>query len=60
MSAYLIAQHHVSDRAGFEEWRSKVIPIIEQNEGRFVVRSDNVDVLEWSAPLQPDRRRAYD
>jgi uncharacterized protein (DUF1330 family) len=46
MSAYLIAQHHVSDRAGFEEWRSKVMPIIEQNGGRFVVRSDNVDVLE--------------
>jgi uncharacterized protein (DUF1330 family) len=46
MSAYLIAQHHVSDRAGFEEWRSKVIPIIEQNGGRFVVRSDNVDVLD--------------
>ena len=31
---------------GSEEWRSKVIPIIEQNGGRFVVRSDNVDVLE--------------
>ena len=44
MSAYLIAQHHVSDRAGFEEWRSKVIPMLgstwEAASPRFDYRID--------------------
>ena len=46
MSAFLIAQHDVGDPAAFQEWRAKVIPIIERRGGRFVVRSNQVQVLE--------------
>ena len=46
MAAYLIAQHKVTDQAAFEEFRSKVAPIIEDRGGRFLVRSPNVEVLD--------------
>jgi hypothetical protein len=39
------------DRKGFEEWRATVVPIIEQNGGRFLVRSDRVEVLEGDLRL---------
>ena len=46
MAAYLIACHDVTDPAGFQSWRAKVLPIIERHGGRAVVRSNKVEVLD--------------
>ena len=50
MAAYLIGQHKVTDQAAFEEFRRKAVPMIEGHGGRFIVRSQSVEVLdgEWA------------
>ncbi|ACL61407.1 DUF1330 domain-containing protein [Methylobacterium nodulans] len=64
MAAYLIAQHKITDRAVFEEFRSKAIPLIESRGGRFIVRSEKVEVREgdWAPDMVvviefPDREK---
>jgi uncharacterized protein (DUF1330 family) len=46
MAAYLIAQHKITDRAAFDEFRSRAVPFIEGRGGRFVLRSTKVEVRE--------------
>ncbi len=53
MAAYLIAEHEIIDAAKFEEYRSRVAPMIERFGGRYVTRGGTHKVLEghW----QPNR-----
>ncbi len=46
MSAYVIANLEVIDPEGFQEYRKRVGPIIEQYGGRYLVRGGNYEVLE--------------
>ena len=51
MAGYVIAQLlHVSDAAGFEEYRSKVAATVERYGGKFLVRGGEVQVLEGDWP----------
>ena len=38
MSAYLIAEHIVTDAAKFEEYRTKVGPMIAEHGGRYLTK----------------------
>jgi uncharacterized protein (DUF1330 family) len=53
MPAYLIAQHKISDPARFEEYRSRVAPLIASFGGRYITRPGSHQVLggDW----HPDR-----
>ena len=53
MAAYLIAQIEVTDPERYQEYRSKVVAVIEKHGGRFIVRGPEVTVLEG----RHDRRR---
>jgi len=53
MAAYLIAEHLISDASVFEEYRSKVAPIIERFGGRYLTRAGSHEVLDGS--WQPTR-----
>lgn len=56
MPAYLIAEHKITDPAKFEEYRSKVAPMIAKFGGRYVTRGGSHKVLEAdNAVWQPDR-----
>jgi uncharacterized protein (DUF1330 family) len=56
MPAYLIAEHKITDPAKFEEYRSKVAPMIAKFGGRYVTRGGSHKVLEEdNAVWQPDR-----
>lgn len=46
MAAYIIANLEVLDPEGFQEYRKRVGPIIEQYGGRYLVRGGNHEVLE--------------
>jgi uncharacterized protein (DUF1330 family) len=39
MPAYLIVEHIITDRAKFEEYRTKVGPLIAQFGGRYLTKS---------------------
>ena len=39
MSAYLIAEHIITDVAKFEEYRTKVGPMIAKYGGRYLTKS---------------------
>lgn len=46
MAGYLIANIEVSDPAKFEEYRQKVVPVIEKFGGRYLVRGGDIRRLE--------------
>ena len=46
MAAYLIANIEVKDPAKFEEYRQKVVPVIQKFGGRYLVRGGDVRRLE--------------
>lgn len=50
MPAYLIASIDVHDPAGFEEYRTRVTPVVEAHGGRYLVRTDKLEPLEGTEP----------
>jgi len=50
MAAYLIADIEVIDRAGYEEYRSKVPATVAAYGGRYLARGGTTELLEgtWS------------
>ena len=50
MPAYLVAQIDVHDPAAFEEYRVRVAPVVEAYGGRYLVRTDQLELLEGAAP----------
>ena len=48
MAAYLIAEHLIADAERFEEYRSKVAPMIERHGGRYLTRGGSHSVLDGS------------
>jgi uncharacterized protein (DUF1330 family) len=56
MPAYIIAEHTINDPAKFEEYRTKVDPIIAKHGGRYITRPGSHVVLEKeNAVWQPER-----
>jgi uncharacterized protein (DUF1330 family) len=53
MAAYLIVEHKITDSAKFQEYGSKVVPMIAKYGGRYLARSGH-KVLETNHWL-PDR-----
>ena len=53
MPAYLIAEHQITDTARFEEYRRRVVPMIEQFGGRYVTRAGSHNILDGT--WHPDR-----
>ncbi len=51
MPGYLIANLDVTDPAGFEEYRTKVSPLIAKFGGRYLVRGGDVKTLEGNLPI---------
>jgi uncharacterized protein (DUF1330 family) len=54
MAAYMIAEHKITDAAKFEEYRTKVGPMIAKHGGRYLTKGGNHKVLE-NGHWQPDR-----
>jgi uncharacterized protein (DUF1330 family) len=52
MSAYVIARISITDPAGFEQYKQMVPPTIERFGGRYVVRTDQFEVLEGREPRE--------
>lgn len=52
MAAYVVAQLDVHDPEGFQRYRDKVAPLVEQFGGRYIVRGGEITPLEGipSAP----------
>jgi len=46
MAAYLIAEHVISNASLFEEYRSKVAPMIERFGGRYLTRGGSHEILD--------------
>jgi len=44
--AYLVAHIDVHDPIVFEEYRTRVVPIIQQSGGRYLVRGGALEILE--------------
>lgn len=56
MAAYLIAEHRITDPAKFEEYRTKVGPMIARHGGRYLTRAGSHAILEQDkAVWQPER-----
>jgi uncharacterized protein (DUF1330 family) len=51
MAGYLIGNIEVTDPAKFEEYRQKVVPVIEKFGGRYLVRGGDACRLEGNLPL---------
>ena len=51
MAGYLIANIEVKDPPKFEEYRQKVVPLIEKFGGRYLVRGGELRRLEGDPPL---------
>ena len=54
MAAYLIAEHKITDAAKFEEYRTKVAPMIAKFGGRYLTRGGSHTILE-TGYWQPER-----
>jgi uncharacterized protein (DUF1330 family) len=54
MAAYWIGEHKITDGVKFEEYISKVVPLIERFGGRYLTRAGMHNILE-SGYWQPDR-----
>ena len=52
MTGYLIANIDVKDPTKFEEYRRKVVPVIEKFGGRYLIRGGDVRRLEGNLPLK--------
>lgn len=46
MAAYVLAQLDVHDPEGFQRYRDKVAPLVEQFGGRYIVRGGDITSLE--------------
>ena len=46
MSAYVIVDIEIFDRAGFAEYRKAVVPLVEKCGGKYIAASDRVEALE--------------
>lgn len=46
MPAYLVAHIDVHDPAGFEEYRTRVVPVVAAYGGRYLVRGGALETLE--------------
>jgi uncharacterized protein (DUF1330 family) len=56
MPAYIIAEHTIIDAARFEEYRTKVGPIIAKHGGRYITKAGSHVILEEEqAVWQPER-----
>jgi uncharacterized protein (DUF1330 family) len=54
MAAYIIAEHKITNAAKFEEYRTKVAPMIAKHGGRYLTKGGSHKVLE-NGHCQPDR-----
>ena len=54
MPAYLIAEHKITDTVKFEEYRTKVAPMIARFGGRYLTRGGSHKILEQGY-WQPER-----
>jgi uncharacterized protein (DUF1330 family) len=50
MAAYVVVQEIVENETKFSQYREKVMPILEQHGGRFLVRGGNMKVVEGEWP----------
>ncbi len=56
MSAYIIAEHKIIDATKFEEYRTKVAPMIAKYGGRYLTKAGSHVILEKErAVWQPER-----
>jgi len=46
MPAYLVAHIDVHDPTGFEEYRTRVVPVVAAYGGRYLVRGSALETLE--------------
>ena len=53
MPAYYIGEHKISDAALFEDYLSKVVPMIERVGGRYLTKAGSHEILEGD--WQPNR-----
>ena len=54
MAAYLIAEHVITDSAKFDEYRTKVAPMIAKHGGRYLTRAGS-HALPEGGPWNPER-----
>jgi len=54
MPAYLVVEHTITDAAKFEEYRTKVGPMIAKHGGRYLTKGGSHKLLETSR-RPPDR-----
>ena len=50
MAAYLIAEHIITDAARFDEYRTKVAPMMAKYGGRYLTKSGTHEMLEGKRP----------
>jgi len=55
MPAYLIADETITDSETFDEYKRKVLPMIEKFGGRFLSRGGALEVLESGKDWTPGR-----
>jgi uncharacterized protein (DUF1330 family) len=56
MPAYLIAEHTITDAAKFEEYRTKVAPMIAKFGGKYLTKGGSHRIFEKdNAVWQPER-----
>lgn len=46
MPAYVVAAHSITDPARFEEYKSKIGPMVGKYGGRYLTRGNNLRMLE--------------
>ena len=46
MAAYVILEIEIVDPVGFEEYKKRVVPIVEKYGGQYIAVSDQVETLE--------------
>jgi uncharacterized protein (DUF1330 family) len=46
MAAYVIVDLEIVDPAGFDKYRKRIVPIVENYGGKYIVVSDRVETLE--------------
>src|SRR5437763_15557160 len=46
MSAYIIVEIEIIDPVGFEEYKKRVVPIVEKYGGKYIAVSDRGETLE--------------
>jgi uncharacterized protein (DUF1330 family) len=56
MAAYIIAEHQITDPTKFEEYRTKVAPMIAKHGGRYLTKVGSHLILEKEkAVWEPER-----